>query len=58
MKAVYLVVSRKLIREKREVAPGVRPRWSLALSQWIQHGLKKQPNQVWGKTKVRIDGDE
>ena len=55
MKAVYLIVSRKLRREKRphtdreRGAPGVRPRWILTLRQWIQHGFKNQPTQVWGE---------
>ena len=55
MKAVYLIVSRKLRREKRphtgreRGASGVRPGWILTLRQWIQHGFKKQPNQVWGE---------
>ena len=52
---MYPVVSRKLRREKRphidreRGAPGFRPRWILTLMQWIQHGFKKQPDQVWGE---------
>lgn len=52
MNTVYLVVPRKLIRENRQHtdrqrgAPGLGLGGIWMLRKWIQHGFKKQTNQV------------